>query len=173
MSTQDNPNESREVSILKRNLRLAKRIVLGKQQPPKLLMILCLLFMGWDLLMILGFGFIGLGGSIMDVFDSSAGAKNDLTPRYFYTYAFLHLISLVGGVLMYRRRLTGFYIFAGVNIVMPFWAAIITKKWEFEIWWMIFSLLAIALFAINWNKFIANVRKKEKLANQSSSQQSV
>lgn len=170
MSTQENPNEAREVSVLKRNLRLLKRMVLGKQKPPKLLLVFCLFFLGWDLLMIIAFAFIGLGGSIMDVFDGSAGAKDDLTPRYFYTYAFLHIVSLVGGILMYRRRLTGFYIFAGVNLIMPFWASIITRTWNFEIWWLVYSVIAIALFALNWNKFIANIKKKEKLANEMKSQ---
>lgn len=165
MSTLDettNPNEAKEVSILKRNFRLLKRVVLGKKKPPMILKISCFIFLGWDLLMIIAFLFIGFGGSVLDAFDSSSGSIEELTPRYFYTYSILHIISLVGVILMYRKRLTGFYLFAVANLVMPFWAAIITREWQFEAWMLIFSLVAIALFALNWNKFIANIKKKEK-----------
>ena len=159
-----NPNEAREVSILKRNLRLLKRLTLGKKKPPVLLLYRCLGFLFWDLLMIIGFLFIGFGGSVMDAFDSSSNSMDELTPRYFYTYAVLHIVSLIGVILMYRRRLVGFYLFAGANILMPFWVYVITQNWKFEPWVLIFSVISIALFGLNWNKFIANIKKKEKRA---------
>jgi hypothetical protein len=167
MSTSEqknNPNEAREVSILKRNLRLLKRVALGKQAPPMFLKVLCWIFLAWDLLMIIAYVFIGISGSILDVFDSSAGEVDELTPKYFFTYALLHAISLLGVILMYRRRLTGFYLFLAANLAMPFWVYIITRHWKFELWIFLFSVVSIALFAINWNKFKANIKKKEKKA---------
>lgn len=159
---QRDPNEAREVSILKRNLRLLKRIALGKKTPPMFLKVLSWIFLGWDLLIAVVFVFIGLSDSLLDVFDSSSTDVGELTPKYFYTYAILHMVSLLGVIFMYRRRLTGLYIFAVVNLIMPFWVFIVTRHWEFEPWSLLFSIVSIALFAINWNKFKANIKKKEK-----------
>lgn len=176
---QHNPNEAREVSILKRNLKLLKRIVLGKQAPPFFLKILSWGFMGWSLLMIIGFVFIGVTGSIADLFDSNATVGNKLTAKDFYTYALLHAISLLGVILMYRRKLAGFYIFAVANMGMVFWFFIngdtsnSGASGSISWWWvLVFALVSILLFFLNWNKFTANIKKKEKLkAEQQAGQQ--
>lgn len=157
------PNEAKEVSILKRNLRLLKRLVLGKKEPPMFLKILSWGFLGWSLLMIIGFLFIGLSGSLLNAFDGTRNEVCELTPKYFFTYALVHAVSILGVVLMYRRRLTGLYVFAIANLVMPFWSFIITRCFDkFEWWILIFSLASIGLFALNWNQFLANIRRREK-----------
>lgn len=117
--------------------------------------------------MIIGFLFIGVGGSIFDVFNNDIKDSAELTPKYFYTYAVLHMVSLLGVILMYRKKLTGFYIFGVSNLLMPFWAMIITKYMTINWYVVLFSVVSIGLFAINWSKFQANVKKKEKaLQNQ-------
>ncbi len=177
MSTTDqnrNPNEAREVSILKRNLRLLRRIVLGKEKPPFFLRILSLLFIGWDLVMTIVFAFIPLVGTLfVDIFEGS-----ELTAKDFYVYVVLHIISLVGVILMYRRRLFGFYLFAGSNIGMAIWFFINgdamdgTDSGSISWWWVLtFSLVSILLFMLNWNKFKANIKKKEKMAAMQQKQQ--
>lgn len=164
---QRNPNEAREVSILMRNLRLLKRIVLGKQKPPMFLKILCFFFIGWDLLMTIFFAFIPLVGSMFG--DDFKGT--DLSSQDFYVYVLLHLISLVGVILMYRRYLTGFYTFAAANLAMGIWFfvngdAMNGKDASAISWWTVFafSLVSILLFLLNWNKFRANIKKKEQKA---------
>ncbi|CAG5083612.1 hypothetical protein [Parvicella tangerina] len=169
MSTEQktNPNEAREVSILKRNLRLLKRIVLGKQKPPMFLKILCFFFIGWDLLMTIFFAFIPIVGSMFgDIFEGTSLSSQD-----FYVYVLLHLISLVGVILMYRRFLVGFYMFSASNLAMAIWFFINGDAMNGEdpssiSWWTIlaFALISILLFLLNWNKFRANIRKKEKKA---------
>lgn len=165
---QRDPNEAREVSILKRNLRLLKRMVLGKQKPPMLLRVFSWSFLAWDLLMIIGFVFIALTGSIAGLFDGNKGL-GALSPKDFYVYALLHAISLLGVILMYRRKVFGFYIFSVANIGMAFWffsnGSATTTNGDAAIswWWVLtFSLVAILLFALNWNKFTANIKKKEQ-----------
>lgn len=171
VNQQQDPNEAREVSILKRNLRLLKRVLLGKQKPPMLLRVLSWIFLFWDLLMIIVFVFIALTGSIAGLFEGDTGLGTDLTPKDFYVYALLHGISLVGVILLYRRKLTGFYIFAVANIGMAVWffvngdATSGSNDAAISWWWVLtFSLVSILLFAMNWNKFTANIRKKEKQA---------
>lgn len=160
------PNEAREVSILKRNLKLLKRVVLGKQAPPMFLKILCWTFIGWSLLMILGFVFIALSSSMLDAFEGTSIQADIFTTKYLFTYAILHGVSLLGVILMYRRRLTGWYIFTVANLLMPFWTYLINRKLIFDWTVFIFSLIAIALFALNWNQFLANIRKKERMKEQ-------
>ena len=48
------------ISILSRNLRLLKRIILGKNKPSMFLRILCWFYLGWSLLMTLYYGAVGL-----------------------------------------------------------------------------------------------------------------
>lgn len=163
---QRDPNEAREVSILKRNLRLLKRMVLGKQKPPVFLRILSWSFLAWDLLMIIVFAFIGLGVMLGD----DKILQDALTTKDLFIYVILHGVSLLGVILLYRKKLTGFYIFSVANISMAVWFFILgdamnsTSDSAISWWWVLtFSLVSILLFALNWNKFTANIKKKEAL----------
>jgi len=157
------PNEIREVSMLKRNLRLLKRILLGKKQPSMFLKILCFIFLAWDFLMVIGFIFIGFANKLGD-YMGGGGQKisPELLIKYFFTYSILHFVSFFAVLGMWRKNVIGFYMFVIVNLLMPFWYFFITGIWEFQIWVLGFSLVSIALFAVNWKAF--NLKKKEKLA---------
>ncbi len=147
-------NVTPEISILKRNLRLLKRIVLGKKTPPLFLRILCWANLGWSLLMILFYGFIGMliaiqGDRIKE------GAFEEVIKgagsNFFFSYALLHIIAIFGVILMWRKKKGGFYTYSIVTLLMPFWLMIITRVVEFDFTTLIFSLVAIGLFALNWN----------------------
>ncbi len=160
---QDNYAETREISILKRNLRLAKRLILGTKKPPFFLNIVSWVFIGWSLLMVIFNLFVSLTYKIGNTFSSDEYIGNELWPKYFMTYSGLHLVALIGAILMYRKKLTGFYIFTVVTLLMPFWEYLIfQEKFKFEFTVLLFSVVAIVLFAVNWRVFDANVKKREK-----------
>lgn len=160
---QKDPNEIRQVSMIKRNLKLLKRILLGKKQPSLYLKILCFIFLAWDFLMMFGFVFIGFANKLGD-FMGGGGQKisPDLLIKYFFTYSLLHVVSFFGVLGMWRKNAIGFYMFLIVNLLMPFWYFFITGIWEFQIWVLGFSLVSSILFALNWKAF--NHKKREKLA---------
>jgi hypothetical protein len=160
---EDNYAETREISILKRNLRLAKRIILGTKKPPFFLKIVSWVFLGWSLLMVIFNLFVSLTYKIGNTVSSKDYITHELWPKYFMTYSLLHLVALIGVILMYRKKLTGFYIFSIATICMPFWEYLIfQEKFKFEFTVLLFSIVAIALFGANWRIFDANVRKREK-----------
>lgn len=160
---EDNYAETREISILKRNLRLAKRLILGTKKPPFFLKIVSWVFLGWSLLMVIFNLFVSLTYKIGNTVSSEDYISHDLTPKYYMTYSLLHLVALIGVILMYRKKLTGFYIFTIATILMPFWEYLIKQeKFKFEFTVFLFSIIAITLFAVNWRVFDANVKKREK-----------
>lgn len=152
---QNNPEENKEaISIAKRNLRLFKRIALGKNKPPMFLRVLCWVNMGWSTLMLLYHLFIGVVMSVsafkLSNFDDEIDA---IGGKYFFTYALLHAIAIFGVILMWRLKKTGFYIFTGATALMPFLYSIMAKQLNIELTLLLFSAAAIGLFAINWKLF--------------------
>ncbi len=160
---EDNYAETREVSILKRNLRLAKRLILGKNKPPFFLRIVSWAFIIWSLLMTIYFLFNSLFHKFGVTQENADDNIDENTSKFFITYAFLHFIAMIGSILLYRKKLTGFYIFSITTILMPFWEYIILGEFSvFFLSTLIFSLASIILFAVNWRVFDANVKKREK-----------
>ncbi|MFT7155907.1 MAG: hypothetical protein ACI8Q1_000911, partial [Parvicella sp.] len=90
------PNEIREVSILKRNLKLLKRLALGRKTPPLFLKIVCYIFLAWDILMILFFSLSGVFKSVLGLMQSETASGPEITSKYLFTYALLHGVSLLG-----------------------------------------------------------------------------
>jgi uncharacterized membrane protein len=157
----ENENVAKEVSLLKQNANYLIKLILGKQVPPVFLKWTCYFFMAWDTLMTVFYLFIGIGKSLMKMSDKYQDMQN-----FGYMYALLHLISLFGVILLYRKKLTGFYIFTVANITMLvlifiFKPTVLITSWEIIA--IIFTLIAIGLFALNWNIFDYNVRKKEAI----------
>jgi hypothetical protein len=161
------PNESKEVSILKRNLRLVKRIVLGKNRPSIYLRVLCWIFLTWSLIMALGNLFIftmnmvtGQTSSIESASSNGYSTMGELPTQYFISYSFVHLVAIIGVVLMYRKKVFGFYIFALATLLMPFWSFFYTKVFEFNLYITLFSIISVVLFALHFYVF-APKKKKE------------
>jgi len=151
--------KSEPISIAARNLRLLKRIILGKKKPPMFLRVLCFINLGWGALMIIGFGIVTLllGLSMLD---ESEVAPMDT--KYFMVYTCLHIVAFVGVILMWRMKKLGFYLFSISTIIMPFLLFIMKHEWDKDFQIILpFSLLAIGLFAINW-KSLNLVKKKEE-----------
>ncbi len=155
------PNEAKEVSILKRNLRLLKRIVLGKTPPPMYLKVLCWIFMAWSLIMVIAFMFMSLTFKIGNSFTDAQSNLDALTPKYFFTYALVHSAALLGVILMYRKKITGFYIFGVATILMPFWEFAIKRTFDFDLLIFSFSVISVGLFAIHFYVLAPKQKLKE------------
>ena len=59
---------------------------------------------------------------------------------------------------MYRKKITGFYIFAIATFLMPFWELIIKHQFQFSWQVFLFSLVSIGLFALHF--FVFAPKKK-------------
>lgn len=164
------PNESKEVSILKRNLRLLKKIVLGKTPPPLYLKVLCWTFLVWSLVMVIGFMFMSLTFKIGHGLSDAQSNLDELSPKYFFTYALVHCAALIGVILMYRRKITGFYIFGIATLLMPFWEFAIKRTFDFDLKVFLFSVISVGLFALHFYVF-APKKKQKDLAETPSDEQ--
>ena len=156
------------ISIVSRNLRLLKRIILGKNTPPLFLRILGWFYLGWSLLMIIYYGVVGLLINTSALHDT---ALESIGGKYFFVYACLHALAFVGVVFMWRLKKIGFYIFTIPTFIMPFLHVLMTWSWaetlseksdKIERIIFLFSIISIGLFAINW-KSLNLINKKEDM----------
>jgi len=155
------------ISIAARNLRLLKRIVLGKNKPPMFLRILCWFNLGWSTLMIIYYGFVGVLIASDFIQDE---AFDEIGSKYFFVYTCLHITAFVGAIFMWRMKKLGFYLFSIPTLIMPFLFLIMTWKWsedlatksgKIELITFLFSIITVGLFAINW-KSLNLIKKKEE-----------
>lgn len=142
------------ISIAKRNLRMLKRIALGRNKPPFFLRILCWANLGWSFLMVIYNFFIGIVMNISALkvqnFDSEITRMGG---KYFFTYAVLHLIAMFGVLLIWRIKKSGFYIYTISTAIMPFLYLLMARQIKIELTLLLFSALSIGLFALNWKQF--------------------
>ncbi len=151
--------EPREISLIKRNLRLVKRVFLGKKNPPLFLKIIAIAATVWSLLNILviaGLLFLLLVSPQVAVLEE----LNEIDQKFYVSYIGLHLIAIFGVMLMWRRNLMGFYIFTFVNLLMPFWLSFFLPVFTFNIYWMIPTSSFIILFGVNWMVFKKEIKKE-------------
>lgn len=144
--------ETKEISILKRNLRLIKRIVFGKQKPSLFFRIIAIASMGWSLIIV----FAMLGLLFLISFTSEVAVLDDLDTlnyRFYISYVGLHFISIIGVILMWRKKITGFYIYTLVGIIIPFWNSFFLPVFEINYFLLAVSGIFIALFGVNWKFF--------------------
>jgi len=156
------------ISIVARNLRILKRIILGKNKPPHFLRLLCWLYLGWSLLMVLYYGAVALlirSSAIQDLALEAIGAK------YFFVYGCLHALAFIGVIFMWRLKKIGFYLFSAPTFVMPFLHLLMSWSWKeglseksnkIELIIFLFSIISIGLFAVNW-KSLNLIKRKEHL----------
>ena len=156
------------ISIAAKNLRLLKRIILGKNKPSMFLRILCWFYLGWSLLMILYYGAVGLLISTSAIHDTEFEA---IGGKYFFVYACLHALTFIGVVFMWRLKKIGFYIFLTPTFVMPFLYLLMTWNWKeslseksnkIELVIFLFSIISIGLFAFNW-KSLNLIKQQEEV----------
>ena len=155
------------IRIVSRNLRLLKRIILGKNKPPLFLRFLGWFYLGWSVLMVIYYGTVGLLISTSAIHDATL---ESIGGKYFFVYACLHALAFLGAVFMWRLKKIGFYIFSIPTFIMPFLHLLMTWKWteslseksnKIEPIILFFSIISIGLFAVNW-KSLNLINKKEQ-----------
>lgn len=156
------------ISIAAKNLRLLKRLILGKNKPPMFLRILCWFYLGWSLLMIIYYGSVGLLLSSSAIHNAAFEA---IGGKYFFVYTCLHALAFIGVVFMWRLKKISFYIYSIPTFVMPFLYLLMTWNWreslseklnKIELVIFLFSIISIGLFAVNW-KSLSLIKKKEDI----------
>lgn len=144
--------ETKEISLLIRNLRLLKRLILGRKNPSLFLRVLSLFAIAWSLVVIFAF----LGVLVLLYISPEVGVLDDLnalSDRFYISYIGLHFIAILGVILMWRAKLMGFYLFTAVNLLLPFWMSFFLPVFSFNFYWLIPSFTFILLFGLNWRTF--------------------
>lgn len=157
-------NQSKEVTLLKRNLRLLKRLILGKKKPPFFLRMMCVINFVWSSLMVLYYSIvafvISFEGNVLN-----GGYFDDLKSmgsKVFMVLVVLHLFALLGAVLMYRQKRVGFYIYSFAEILMPLYMLVNVSYSEILIMFAS-SAIMIGLFALNYKTLGLNFKSSEKI----------
>lgn len=132
--------------------RLAKRILLGKQKPNKFMIILTWFSIGWSTLCGIFFLLAGVYALIDYNHIKSMDALKDYTPKYCFSIALLHGLTILSALIMYRMKSLGFYLYTGISIVMlmlPFFFLNITN---FSFIPFVFTFVMIGLYATQLKK---------------------
>ncbi len=151
--------ETKEISIILRNLRLIKRLILGRKNPSLFLRVICVISFIWSLIIIMAL----LGLLLLIYVTPEAPVLEDLSGlsiRFYVSYIGLHVLAILGTILMWRKILFGFYLFSIVSLLMPFWMSFFLPVFSFNFYWLIPSITFIALFGLNWVA-INNEQEKE------------
>lgn len=162
---ESNSNQSKEVTLLKRNLRLLKRLILGKKKPPFFLRMMCVINFVWSSLMVLYYSIvafvISFEGNVLN-----GGYFDDLKSmgsKVFMVLVVLHLIALFGAILMYRQKRLGFYIYSFAEILMPLYMLSVNISNNDFLIMFASSGIMIGLFALNYKTLGLNFKSLEKI----------
>ena len=160
---ENNSNQAKEVTILRRNLRLLKRMILGKNKPPFFLRMMCVINFVWSSLMVFYYGFLALVISIKGP-AIKGGYFDDLIAygaKMYLVLVVLHLFALLGAVLMYRQKRIGFYIYSFAVILMPLYMLVNVTYNEVLIMFASSGIM-VGLFALNYKTLGLNFKSSEK-----------
>ena len=130
----------------KAGVRLAKRILLGKEKPPVILRTLSWFTIIWSSLIAVFMIGAGLYAYLESDFLAQNSELADFTPKFCFSYAALHGLSLISGILTYRRKLAGLYLYIVSNILMIILPFVLLNNAQFELIPVAFTLILVGLF---------------------------
>lgn len=130
----------------KAGLRLAKRIILGKEQPPVVLKYLSWFTIVWSFLIAIFMVLAGFYAYLENDSISAIDGLSDFTPKFCFSYATLHGLSLFSAILTYRKKKLGLYLYIITNTLMIILLFVLLNTEQFEIIPVIFTLVMIGLF---------------------------
>lgn len=130
----------------KAGIRLAKRIVLGKEKPPVVLRVLSWFTIIWSSLIAIFMIASGLYAYLESDFLAQNSALADFTPKFCFSYATLHGLSLFSGILTYRKKLSGLYLYIITNVSMVILPFVLLNNQQFDIVPVAFTLIMIGLY---------------------------
>jgi hypothetical protein len=129
-----------------------KRIILGKHKPTPILRFLCWLSIIWDT----AIGIYMTATGVLFMIRGNNFSENyfleDFTQNFCFTYAALHGVSLLGTILMYRVKKSGFWLYSIGNIALAVSAFVFVESLEIDYLYVSFTLIMIGLFATQLKK---------------------
>ena len=158
----------KEISILKRNLRLLKRIIFGKKKPPLFLRVVSIVAIVWSLLTIVSL----LSILALIIFSSDVAVVADLKAidiKFYISYVGLHLVTILAVILMWRQKIFGYYLFVLTNLLMPFWVSFFLPVFRFNAYFLIPSGVFIFLFGIYF--WVLKIKQQKREIQQKDTQQ--
>lgn len=142
-------NETKEISIIKRNLRLIKRIILGKKNPSIFFMIISIMSMLFSLVTIL----IILGVLFLIYISPEVEVLKDLSlldHRFYVSFIVLNIISIFGVVLMWRKNIIGMYVYILIGVLISFWNVFFMPISEISYYLLGVYVVFIVLFLLGF-----------------------
>jgi EamA domain-containing membrane protein RarD len=136
----------------KETVQLAKKIILGNNKPAPILRFLCWFTLVWDSIIAIWMTGSGFFFMIKKENFSNNDLLKDFNQEFCFTYAFIHGISLLSAILMYRMKRIGFFIYAAANIAMLVTLFIYIDNFRSDYLIVTFTLLMIGLFATRLKK---------------------
>lgn len=152
--------EPKEISIIMKNLRLIKRIIFGKKKPSLFLRVISIASIFWSLIFVvalLGLMFLIFMTPQAPVLDDLNGLSN----RFFASFIGLHGLAIIATVLMWRKKIIGFYVFTIVSLLLPFWMSFFLPVFSLNYYLLIPSIIFILLFGLNWRGFSKKETEEE------------
>ncbi len=136
----------------KAGARLLKRIILGKTPPPKFIKSLTIFTIIWSSILGLLFGLLGIYAWIDKEYLQETIQFNDFTPKFCFSYALLHALSIIGAVLIYRLKRNGFYLYTIANICMVILPFFMLNNYEITLIHAGFTVIMILLYLTQLKK---------------------
>lgn len=136
----------------KAGARLAKRIILGKEKPPVILRVLSWFTIIWGVLVAIFMVGAGIYAYIESDFLSHTNGLADFTPKFCFSYATLHGLSIFSGILTYRKKLSGFYLYIISNVLMVVLPFVLLNNAQFELIPVAFTLIMVGLYSTQYKK---------------------
>ena len=137
---------------IKKTASIVKKIILGENKPTPILRFLCWFTIVWDTIILLYMVVSGLIFMIKIGDFSNNELLKDFNQEFCFTYAFVHGISLLSAILMYRMKRIGFFIYTATNIAMLVVLFIYIDGFRSDYLIVTFTLFMIGLFATRLKK---------------------
>lgn len=146
-------------------IRLVKRILFGKKDPPRLLKWTCVAFLVWSVIvaaLMAGMGVFSLVGDPVSSAHKGVRQLMEIGPKFFFTYSALHIIIIVSIMLMWRLKSSGFGLLVFANAALVFLPFYMIEKLDFPTPSLVYSLICVGLFAIH----LPRMKKEQDLKDQ-------
>lgn len=134
------------------DLQFVKNIILGKNKPKPLLRFLCWATLIWDVFMA---GYMLATAVVILIRGSEFTEKTvlqDFTAKFCFTYAILHILSLISAILLYRQKKIGFWLYSISNIGLVISTFVYLQELKADYIQIGATAIMIGLFATQWNK---------------------
>ena len=136
----------------KAGVRLVKRVILGKNKPPVIIRALAWFTMVWSFILAILSALLAVYALIHEDRMNKIEGINGLGFNFFISYAILHLLAIFSGVLLYRMKKFGFYLFAACSVLISILPYTMISGVGFEPLMLIFGLIFLGLWATQFKK---------------------